>query len=62
MNLLKYNNKNIRVAINSGKVFEGPTSYCEADAFDEEFDALSIRQPIGGVLIFENEIKSIEVL
>lgn len=62
MNLLEYNNKNVRVATDSGKVFEGLASYCEADSFDEEFDALSIRQPIGGVLIFENEIKLIEVI
>lgn len=61
--LLKYNNLQVRVIDIDDQIFEGIALYEDKDTFDEEEDALSIKQSDGGwVGIFESEIKEIEIL
>lgn len=61
MGLKEYNNKKVMLKTIEGNIFEGLAMFNDKDDYDEEEDALSIKQKIGWVMIFESEVKEIKL-
>lgn len=62
MNLKQYNNKEIKLIDIDDQVFQGICIFEDKDTYDEDQDGLSVKIGYDWVKIFENEIKSIEVI
>ena len=62
MDLKQYNNKEIKLIDIDDQVFQGICIFEDKDTQDEDQDGLSVNIGYDWVKIFENEIKSIEVI
>lgn len=62
MDLKQYNNKRIKLIDIDGQIFQGICIFEDKDTYDEKQDGLSVKIGYDWVKIFENEIKSIEVI
>ena len=61
MELIRFNNKVVRITDIDGQIFEGVTLYEDKDVHDEEFDGLSVNSGTRWIKLFEDEIKEIEI-
>lgn len=62
MELKIFNNKRVSLSTVDDEKFEGLAIFNGKDDYDQNNDALSIKQEIGWVIIFEDEIKAIEIM
>nr|DAY35140.1 MAG TPA: hypothetical protein [Caudoviricetes sp.] len=62
MDLLQYNNQQVRLTDVDGQVFQGICMFEDKDTYDEEQDGLSVKTGYKWIKFFENEIKSIELI
>ena len=60
MSLVKFNNKRVTIVDVNDRVYRGICLYENKEEFEEEYDALSIKDGFRWVKIFENEIKEIK--
>jgi hypothetical protein len=61
MELIRFNNKVVRITDIDGQIFEGVALYEDKDVHDEEFDGLSVNSGTRWIKLFEDEIKEIEI-
>ena len=61
MELRKFNNKVVTITDVDNQTFEGICFFEDKDAFDEEYDALSVKTGLRWMRLFENEILKVEV-
>ena len=61
MELRKFNNKVVTITDVDNQTFEGICLFEDKDAFDEEYDALSVKTGLRWMRLFENEILKVEV-
>ena len=61
MELRKFNNKIVTITDVDNQTFEGICLFEDKDAFDEEYDALSVKTGLRWMRLFENEILKVEV-
>ena len=62
MDLLQYNNQQVRLTDVDGQVFQGICMFEDKDTYDEEQVGLSVKTSYKWIKFFENEIKSIELI
>lgn len=62
MELKIFNNKRVSLSTVDDEKFEGLAIFNGKDDYDQNNDALSIKQEIGWVIIFEDEIEAIEII
>ena len=61
MELRKFNNKVVTITDVDNQTFEGICLFEDKDAFDEEYDALSVKTGLRWTRLFENEILKVEI-
>ena len=61
MKLRKFNNKVVTITDVDNQTFEGICLFEDKDAFDEEYDALSVKTGLPMDEIIENEILKVEI-
>lgn len=62
MELLKYNNKRVKLTDTDKKIWLGMAYYSDADSNETDEDVLIVKTKTGYTEILESDIKSIEVL
>lgn len=62
MELLKYNNKRVKLTDTDEKIWLGMVYYSDADSNETDEDVLIMKTKAGYTEILESDIKSIEVL
>lgn len=62
MDLRQFNNHIVKVQDIDGQTFTGICSFEGKDNFDEKWDALSIKEELQWVRLFEDEIQSVEII
>ncbi|MST90246.1 hypothetical protein FYJ79_11845 [Sharpea azabuensis] len=64
MNLLKYNNKRVKLITNDDVIYQGMAYFCDADDYETEEDELTIKNQIDNRYygVANSEIKSIEII
>lgn len=61
MELIKFNNKVVRITDIDGQIFKGVALYEDKDVYDEELDGLSVNSGTRWIKLFEDEIKKVEI-